>query len=81
MHTLYGLLCLYVFHAFLVFSMAEMVPQVLKVAYNIASYAKIATPAIVYTAISFLVSFQALSAPLCLLAIRYVNEWGNYQCP
>lgn len=53
--------------------MAEMIPQIMKVTYNITSLAKVPTPAIIYTAVSFLVSFQALSAPLCLLAVRYVN--------
>ncbi|KAH7704390.1 hypothetical protein AAVH_28417, partial [Aphelenchoides avenae] len=50
-------------------SMAEMIPQMLKVAYNIIVYAGISPPAVVGTAVTFLVSFQALSAPLCLLAV------------
>lgn len=62
----------------LVFSMAEMIPQLLKVAYNIALLAGITTPSIVDTAVTFLVSFQALNAPLCLLAIRYTDGQGTF---
>lgn len=56
-----------------VFSMAEMIPQLLKVTYNVSLLASIATPEFVDTAVTFLVSFQALNAPLCLLAVRFVG--------
>lgn len=54
------------------FSVTEMIPQLLYVAYNVASTVGIAIPVLVDTVVTFLVSFQALSGPLCLLAIRLV---------
>lgn len=63
------------------FSILELIPQLLKVSYYVLN-ALILSPFasfVLYTdaaniAITFLISFQALSGPICLLVTRFVHS-------
>lgn len=54
--------------------MTEMIRQLLKVAYDVpsTSYVAVDIPVFVDTAVTWLMSYRALSGPFCLLAIRSV---------